>query len=133
MINLFPQNHQRTTYGSYMHDNRKCQILFPLYPKQCRSDGQMATAAYRQILCQSLNQSEDHASNQLIISFYYSFVLGLRNTAVYHRYKAKQQTTGATLILRTLKISGSKTVSDDVGPVINRNPIMTIAIPIASR
>ena len=37
------------------------------------------------------------------------------------------------MILRTLKISGSKEVSDDVGPVINRKPIITIAIPIASK
>ena len=33
--------------------------------------------------------------------------------------KPNRQTTGATLILRALKISGSKIVSDDEGPVIN--------------
>ena len=47
--------------------------------------------------------------------------------------KPARQTTGATLILRTLKISGWKAVSDDEGPVMSRKPMMTTAIPAASK
>lgn len=44
----------------------------------------------------------------------------------------KKQTTGATLMRRTLKISGSKAVSVEPGPLINRNPMIMTIIPMAS-
>ena len=36
----------------------------------------------------------------------------------------RKQTSGATLIRRTLKISGSKVISVEPGPVISRKPMI---------
>ena len=47
--------------------------------------------------------------------------------------KPKKQTTGATLILRTLKMSGSKVVSVVPGPAIKTKPMTTMHIPIANK
>ena len=44
-----------------------------------------------------------------------------------------KETKGATTIRRVLKMSGSKYPSVDPGPVINKNPIMMIAIPAANK
>lgn len=47
--------------------------------------------------------------------------------------KPSKQMTGATLMRRTLKMSGSKCVGEDEGPVINTKPTITTAMPTASR
>ena len=44
----------------------------------------------------------------------------------------KKHTVGASLMRRKLKMSGSKCVSVEPGPVISRNPMMIIANPIDS-
>ena len=45
----------------------------------------------------------------------------------------KKQIRGATLILLTLKMSGSKAVSVVPGPIMSKKPIITIIIPAANR
>ena len=40
-----------------------------------------------------------------------------------------KETTGANWVLLALKISGSKWVSVDEGPVMSRNPLIIIRIP----
>ena len=50
---------------------------------------------------------------------------GLRNTAYIMSKKPTRHTTGATLIRLALKISGSKCVGVDTGPVIRIKPIIT--------
>src|SRR5699024_4357348 len=58
---------------------------------------------------------------------------GLRSTAYIMNTNPSRQTTGATLMRLTLKMSGSKVVGVDTGPVIRRKPMITTAIPMPSR
>jgi hypothetical protein len=44
-----------------------------------------------------------------------------------------KQTMGATTIRRVLKMSGSKWVSVELGPVISNKPIIIMTIPTAIR
>jgi hypothetical protein len=42
-----------------MNNDGESEILLSVYAEQGRADGQMAAAAHRQILCQSLHETED--------------------------------------------------------------------------
>lgn len=90
----------------------------------------MAARTDGQIFSQSLNNTQYQCFYPIHLSGY---DLGLRTTAYIIDTKPKKHTSGATLIRRALKMSGSKAVSVEPGPVISKNPTITMNIPTASK
>ena len=57
-INFFPQNDQCTQHGCYMNHDSKSKVILSVNAKKISTDSQMTATAYRQILCETLNESQ---------------------------------------------------------------------------